>query len=340
MKDRKKVIIIKEKLEKIVKNNHKEEDVEELLSCLYEILFSIVKNVRTKAIEKGGYSKEDVVSIALSSLFESDKKGDYTTLKKLFSPFACSDCSIEEFSRFLHSTLLRRIKEALTKLLNEVYPFQTKLRISFFHVLKNSKELKFEKRGNDFIIWHKDLSQPSLSPLSYGTVLSESISSMLWNKKPSVFLIELMKVLKSKNIDNPLYLRDIIDVYVTLNPADTLFENMKSFSFSDVRSTEELIEDLLKKVEEDNWELVDLYVKKKRISEAQKEAFIKAVNDIIYDWLHAGKEGSFYHYLASYTNEIDISSYRKDKRKILEYLVKRSRKLIREAVLGIFNGNK
>lgn len=340
MKDRKKVIIIREKLEKIVKNNYKEEDVQELLSCLYEILFSIVKNVRTKAIENGGYGKEDLISIALSSLFESDRKGDYTTLKKLFSPFVCSNCSIEEFSRFLHSTLLKRIKEALTKLLNEVYPFQTKLRISFFYFLKNSKELKFEKRGNDFIIWHNDLPQPSLPPLSYGTVLSESVSSMLWNKKPSNFLVELMKVLKSKNIDNPVYLRDIVDVYVALNPIGSLDESIKSFNFLDARSTEELIEGLLKKVEEDNWELVDLYVKKKRISESQKEAFIKAVNDILYDWLHAGKEGSFYHYLASYTNEIDISTYRKDKRKILEYLVKRSRKLIREAVLGIFNGNK
>ncbi len=84
--------------------------------------------------------------------------------------------------------------------------------------------------------------------------------------------------------------------------------------------------------------MINLYMKIRKIFESQKEAFLKAVNDIIYDWLHVEKEGSFFDYLTFYTNEIDLNLYRKDKRKILEYLVRRSRKLVREMILAFFNG--
>jgi hypothetical protein len=337
MKDRKKVEVVREKLEKIINGSYNEDDVQELIKCLYHILYSIVRNFRTRAIEKGGYGKEDVVNIALSTFFEEDKEEKYSTLKRLFAPFVKSNCSIREFSDYLHAILIKRIKEALTKLLHEVYPVQTKLRISFFNFLKNSEDLKFEKRGSDIIIWLKD-SPLSLPPLSYGAVLSECISLMLWNKKPSSFLAEFFNYLRARNIYNPVYLRDVIDVYITLNPIKIFDkENAKSKNnFFDVDSTEELIEDLIRKIEEENRELVNGYVKKRKISETQGEAFIKAVNDIIYDWLHAIKECSFYRYLSFYTNEIDFFSYRREKRKILEYLVKRSKKLIKEKILSLF----
>ncbi len=339
MKDRKKIEVIREKLEKIVKDSYNDDDVQELLTCLYPILFSMVRSLRTRAIEKGGYGKEDVVNIALSTFFEKDKEEKYSTLKRLFSPIVNSNCSIKEFSNFLHAILMRRVKEALTKVLHEVYPVQTKLRISFFNFLRNSKDFKFEKRGSDFIIRHKDSCQ-SLPPLSYGTVLSESISSMLWNKKPSSFLAELLNSFKSKNIYNPVYLRDVIDVYIALNPIGSFDreEARVNVNFLESDSTEELIEDLIRKIEEENRGLVNGYVKRRKISESQGEAFIKAVNDIIYDWLHAIKECSFYGYLTSYTNEIDAFSYRREKRKILEYLVKRSKRLIKEKILSLFQG--
>ncbi len=337
MKERKRVEVVREKLEKVINDSYSEDDVHELITCLYHVLFSIVRNFRTRAIEKGGYGKEDVVNIALSTFFEEDKEEKYSTLKRLFSPIVNSNLSIREFSDFLYAILIRRVKEALAKLLHEVYPVQTKLRISFFYFLKNSKDLKFEKRGSDIIIWLKDFPL-SLPPLSYGNVLSESISLMLWNKKPSSFLAELFNSFRARNIYNPVYLRDLIDVYITLNPIKSFDkEDVKSKkNFLDVDSAEELIEDLIKKIEEENRELVNGYVKKRKISETQGEAFIKAVNDIIYDWLHAIKECSFYRYLSFYTNEIDVFSYRREKRKILEYLVKRSKKLIKEKILNLF----
>lgn len=337
MKDRKRIEVIREKLERIVKDSYNEDDVHELLACLYKVLFSMVRNLRTRAIEKGGYGKEDVVNIALSTFFKKDKEEKYSTLKRLFSPIVNSNCSIQEFSYFLHAVLNRRVKEALTKVLYEVYPVQTKLRMSFLNFLKNSKDLEFENRGSDFIIWPKD-SLRSLPPLSYGTVLSESLSSMLWNKRPSSFLAELLNSFKSRNICNPVYLSDVIDAYIALNPVVSFDkEEVKgNVNFFESDSTEELIEDLIGKIEEENRRLVNGYVKKRKISESQGEAFIKAVNDIIYDWLHAIKECSFYGYLSSYTCEIDAFSYRREKRKILEYLVKRSKKLIKRKILSLF----
>ncbi len=72
--DKKKISIIRENIEKIVANNYKEDDVKELVSNFYYILVSIVRKVRTRAIEKGGYGKEDVVNIALSVFLRMTKK--------------------------------------------------------------------------------------------------------------------------------------------------------------------------------------------------------------------------------------------------------------------------
>ncbi len=72
-------------------------------------------------------------------------------------------------------------------------------------------------------------------------------------KKPSAFLLDLLKVLKSKNINNPVFLRDVIDAYVTLNLPGKYEEVVKDrFDFVERKGTEELIEELLKKVEEEN----------------------------------------------------------------------------------------
>lgn len=337
IEDSSNILFIREKIEKIINDSHNEEDVEELISSLYKILSSLVSRVRTRAIEKAGYGKEDVINIALSSLFVEDKEKELTTIRNLFAPLIQSGSSLQEFSRFLYATLRRRVKEALANLLSEIYPFKTKLRISFLNILRNSKELYYKKYGNNIYIWLREFKENSYSPVSYKVVLSESISSKLWNKKPSVFLFELLTTLKNKGICAPVTLGDIVDAYVALNPLLIKEDSLKETSGNmESKEIEMIIDEIIRELEKKNKELVNLYVQKRKISESHKDAFVKAVNDIIYDWLHLCKEGSFYRYLLSYTTEIDPSSYRREKRKILEYLVKRSKKFVREKILIFF----
>lgn len=58
MKDRKRIEVIRERLERTVKDSYNEDDVHELFACLYKVLFSMVRNLRTRAIEKGGMERK------------------------------------------------------------------------------------------------------------------------------------------------------------------------------------------------------------------------------------------------------------------------------------------
>ena len=74
---------------------------------------------------------------------------------------------------------------------------------------------------------------------------------------------------------------------------------------------------------------IEKYHSRKKLSSTEKKAYTLAMDEIINDWFAGQKEQSLFFYLKSYHDGLDYRTYRKEKRKILEYLVKSCRSFLR-----------
>lgn len=331
---------LKENIAKLVENRYTDEDLESVITQLSNILASMIKRAGNSLLIKTGYSPKDVAYIALATLFVKDQNGRFPSLEKIFSgEKGIISLSEDSFHHGLFAILKRILKETLYSLITESRPEWEKLRRSFMNAVKNSKEFSLIKGSGGYLILGKEIPEAlKNNPVSYEMISEICHHYRLFYKGPIQFIRNLAKALRKEGIIAPVRLKDIVSAFLEMNlVVEASFQSDSDLEKTASEATKEKLKEILEEIEKENNEIIEKYVKKNKLIPSEKDSFLKALNEIIFDWLQGGNTRTFFDYLKSYIGDIDKSLYRKEKRKILEYLVKRAKNKLAEKVKERFS---
>lgn len=320
---------------KLLENKCTDDVLEDVITQLSKLLISMIKGGRSSILKKTGYTPKDVAYIALATLFVKDQNGRFPSLEKIFSEkgelFCLSD---ESFYQSLIPILIRRLKETLYSLIMESRPEWEKLRVSFMNAVRNSKEFYLVKGKEDHLLLGREiLEHINNTPVSYEVITRICYSYRLFYKGPFQFIRSLAKALRKEGINAPIGLKDIVSAFMEINSfPETPVQNNPFLEKIESEAMEEKIKKILDEIRKENNELIEKYVKKHKLLPSEKECFLNALNEIMSDWVQGSNTRSFFDYLKSCIANLDKSIYRKEKRKILEYIVRKSKKKLTERV--------
>lgn len=339
--DRKKAMAFQKdlllKLLLVINNQYSEDDLRDLITVMVEELLPIINRNRGWHIYLANYEPRDIAYLAISNIFIRNSKGRFPVLENLFDwktveKFLVS--SDEDFHRYLKSILLRRLRQTYYCLSKEITPERNKIKKEILYALKKSRQFKIKREKNCTEIIFQPAGQlSSVFDAENDGLLSLCLQNGLGGLQVPKFFRRLAEILEQRGAGLRTSLSGLYELYVScqkyyfLVEVATEFQPDHRYLIYDVhRNLPRLIEELL----DNSCRLVDKYIRKKKIDSGEREAWLQALKDLIEDWQEGGQEKSLYSYLKRYLPGLTEEDYRQNRRKIFEYLVKNSRKFLKE----------
>jgi len=322
----------------LINNNYREKDLEELIIALVELLLPTIKREAGPYLRMASYQPRDIALITISSLFIRDSKGRFPVLEKLFNWKITEKFLIAEerdFQRYLKKILSRRLKQTFYYLSSEIRPERARIRKEILYSLKKNPGFRINKKNHLTLVSFcpdGDLSQrpEGSAENEYSNLLYLCLNGCLGGLQVPRFLKRLAAILREKQIALEISLSILVDLYVETQK-NYLISGLRSLPLVGQQETDwsvsfyENFQKWQSELQEKNALLLNKYIRKNKMTVSEKENYLKALNDLILDWYDGGQEKPLLDYLKKYQPDLQSEDYRKEKRKIFEYLVKNSK---------------
>ncbi|MDH7492701.1 MAG: hypothetical protein QHH44_02355 [Candidatus Saccharicenans sp.] len=328
------------KLLHILNNSHSESDLEDLIRSLVRLLLPIIKKQSGLYLRLLSYEPRDIALLTVSSLFIRNKEGRFPVLDRLFNWKITEkflSASEADFRRYLKNILNRRLKQTFYYLSSELRPERARIKREILYALKKLPGCRLKKEHSRVlaILQPSDGRSPGLTWLTENQadrLLAISLDHGLGGLQIPRYFQRLLEVLQDKKLAVEVPVNRLLEVYIETQKDYLLADVAQNLQFASGPDRPGFGRDLnrlIAEARERNAWLLDRYLLKNKISQEEKEAYLRALNDLFQDWLDGGQERSLFDYLKKYYPQLSLPEYRQEKRKIFEYLVKSSREFLR-----------
>ncbi|MGQ9801951.1 MAG: hypothetical protein ACUVRL_09865 [Candidatus Saccharicenans sp.] len=324
----------------ILNNKHTESDLDELIRSLVRLLLPVIKSQSGLYLRLSGYKPEDIALLTISSLFIRNRDGRFPILERLFNWKITEkflNASEADFRRYLKNILNRRLQQTFSYLSSELRPERARIKREILYALKKLPGCSLKKENGRVLA----ILQPVTPRRQRITRLTENQSDRLLaisldhgfgGLQIPTYFSRLMEVLQEKKLAVEVPLNTLLETYIETQKSYLLVDVGQRLFFKSGSDWPRLGQDLKSLIAEatkKNAELLNRYWLKNKINQEEKEAYLRALDDLFQDWLDGGQEKSLFTYLKKHYPRLSPQEYRKEKRKILEYLVKNSREFLR-----------
>lgn len=328
------------KLLYVINNNYKESDLEELITSMVRLLLPLVRKQSGFYLKLAGYQPRDIALLTISPLFTRSGQGRFPVLERLFNWkiiekfMAATDA---DFRRYLRNILARRLRQTFYYLSSEIRPERTKIKREILYTLKKLPGCRIIKdNGRTRVVIgpeHSGRKKPKQLAADQPDQLVEiCLNQGLAGLQVPKFFNRLVEFLSNRQLSVEISLNTLLETYIEAQKSYLLSEARNNSAIRTRTETEIESADLSVWLEElriRNTILLNRYLDRNKIRQDEREAYLRALNDLFLDWRDGGQEKSLFDYLKKYAPEISPSEYRQEKRKILEYLVRTSRDFLK-----------
>ncbi|MDI6849712.1 MAG: hypothetical protein QME69_07955 [Candidatus Saccharicenans sp.] len=328
------------KLLYLINNNYKESDLEDLIMSMVRLLLPLVRKQSGVYLKLAGYQPRDIALLTISSLFIRNGQGRFPVLERLFNwriveKFMAAEEA--DFRRYLRNILARRLKQTFYYLSSEIRPERAKIKREILYTLKKLPGCRIIKdNGRTRVVIrpeHSGRKKPKVSAADQPDWLVEiCLNQGLAGLQVPKFFNRLVEFLSEQKLSVEIPLNTLLETYIETQKGYLLSEARNSSAIRARTETEIESPDLNAWIEElriRNAVLLKRYLDRNKISQDELEAYLKALNELFQNWQDGGQEKSLFGYLKKYAPEMSPREYRKEKRKILEYLVRTSRDFLK-----------
>jgi len=270
----------------------------------------------------------------IAELFERDSDGVFIELEHFFSVEHDLDLlTDDDVTALFRSLVFTKLHDGIFTLYRENDPVLSKILRNMKIALRQSTTLRVEQYlGMAMVVYASDEDRMHLPAHSIETVEQCFAKSLRGVKHITQYLAAFEHListsLDSRNMFSLIDLcvcikRHIMNHQIPLNDA----LSMEGLLFDQDAVT--LVESALKHIRKD---LYQRYVAKKKLNEEEFTGYMNAIDHMIRDtFLHSdGSEKNYGEYLQHHLPEISYTEYREYHRKQFEYMVKLSKKAVRE----------
>lgn len=324
----------------IINNNYTESDLEDLIMSMVRLILPLIRKQSGLYLKLAGYQPRDIALLTVSPLFIRNRQDRFPVLEKLFNWKIVEKfmvASEADFRRYLRNILARRLKQTFYYLSSEIRPERTKIKREILYALKKLPGCRINKENGRTQVLIRPDGEEKVKPTSLLDDQADRLLEICLNRglgglQVPKFFKKLVEVMSDQDLAAEVSLNTLLEIYI---------ETQKNYMISEISQgpvpwthpeTGTSSTDLSNWIEElraRNTLLLNRYLARNKIAEKDKEAFLRALNDLLQDWQDGGQEKSLYEYLKKYAPEISSEEYRKEKRKILEYMVKSSRDFLK-----------
>lgn len=334
------------KLLAVINNNYTESDLEELILTLVKALLPAIHRTRSFYFITGPYDARDLAFLTVSSLLVKDREGRFPALEKAFNWKVVERLTISNeavFSAYLNNILLKRLKQTYYCLGREIRPERARIKKEIIYFLKKSKDyqlIKDKTTGRWQVRFEPAAPAGRLETKKVRVkepeeLLAICLNSGLGGLQIPKFFKKLAINLNKNKAGFELPINDLLIIYLRTQQ-HYLKQEVKSCSYSGHKVTvidlNEIFTVWLDELRERNQQLLLKYVQKKKLGLQEKDSYLRALDDLFADWSQGGQENSLFYYLQKYQPQLSPQTYRQEKRKIMEYLVKNSRDFLKSKI--------
>lgn len=324
----------------IINNNYTESDLEDLIMSMVRLLLPLIRKQSGLYLKLAGYQPMDVALLTVSPLFIRNGQGRFPVLERLFNWKIVEKfmmASEVDFRRYLKNILARRLNQTFYYLSSEIQPERSKIKREILYALKKLPGCQISKEdGRTLVIIGPDCAgkvRPKMQAEGQPDQLLEiCLNRGLGGLQVPKFFKKLVEILSEQKLATKVSLNTLLETYIETQKNFLLSEFSQgpiTWSRPETGTLSDDLNNWIEEVRARNVLLLNRYLARKKIEKKDMEAYLKALNDLLQDWQDGGQEKSLYVYLKKYAPEISSEEYRKEKRKILEYLVKTSRDFLK-----------
>jgi len=328
------------RLLQIINNNYTESDLEDLIMSMVRLILPLIRKQSGLYLKLAGYQPRDIALLTVSPLFIKNRQDRFPVLEKLFNwkiveKFMAA--SEADFRRYLRNILARRLKQTFYYLSSEIRPERTKIRREILYALKKIPGCRINKENGRTQVTIRPDGKKKVKPLlllddQTDRLLEICLNRGLGGLQVPKFFKKLVEVMSYQELAAEVSLNTLLEIYIETQKNYLLSEfsdGPVNWSRPENRTLSADLNNWIEELRTRNILLLNRYLARKKIGKKDMEAYLKALNDLLQDWQDGGQEKSLYEYLKKYAPEISSEEYRKEKRKILEYLVKTSRDFLK-----------
>lgn len=324
----------------IINNHYTESDLEDLIMSMVRLILPLIKKQSGLYLKLAGYQPRDIALLTVSPLFIRNRQDRFPVLEKLFNWKTVEKfmvASEADFRRYLRNILARRLKQTFYYLSSEIRPERTKIKREILYALKKLPGCRIDKgNGRTQVIIRPDgpaKVKPTLLREDQADRLLEiCLNQGLGGLQIPKFFKKLVEVMSDQKLAAEVSLNNLLEIYIETQRNYLLSEISQGpapWTHPETETSSTNLSNWIEELKARNTLLLNRYLARNKIGKKEMEAYLKALNDLLQDWQDGGQEKSLYDYLKKYAPEISSEEYRKEKRKILEYLVKTSRDFLK-----------
>jgi len=270
---------------------------------------------------------EELSIDAIAPLFLRDNFNENISIRTSFDNWEPPINTDEDALFFLNKIVASRVEQHLALILREEDPFFSKILDSVNYIVKSQRFKKVQVLGKTYII--RD-SYNIIDNFFIDHIEFEKIPTLLFKDKKNL-ITNLLAYLESEtNFVIAIPLNDLIYRLKHINfvdyfyaePGDTL---NKRFEMDELVSL--ALNSTLKK-------LNNSYTLRGKLSEEESKSISNALKDMCEDLMNGGITPGLYDYLSPYMKDLSKEIYKKNYHNILEYLLKTTKTVIVENILG------
>lgn len=328
------------KLLYVINNNYTESDLADLIMSMVRLILPLIRKQSGLYLKLAGYQPRDIALLTVSPLFIRNRQDRFPVLEKLFNWKTVEkfmSASEADFRRYLRNILARRLKQTFYYLSGEIRPERTKIKREILYALKKLPGCRINKEnGRTLVVIRPDCSErvkPTLLPEDQADRLLEiCLNRGLGGLQVPKFFKKLVEVMSDQKLAAEISLNSLLEIYIETQKNYLLSEIGQGpvpWTVPETGTSGPVLSHWLEELRARNTLLLNRYLARKKIEKKEMEAYLRALNELLQDWQEGGQEKSLYAYLKKYAPDISPEEYRKEKRKIMEYLVKTSRDFLR-----------
>ncbi|HEK85931.1 MAG: hypothetical protein ACPLZD_10790 [Candidatus Saccharicenans sp.] len=319
----------------IINNNYKEKELEDLILALVNLIMPAIHKSK-RYFQLSSYEPQDIAFLTVSTLFVRDKQNRFPVLERLFNWKIIEkflSANEADFERYLKNILYRRLKQTFYYLRGEITPERNKIRREILYSLKKNRGFKLKKIGEQYVVSFRPENGKSHSSAIITDEKSEQLLSICLNYglgglQVPKFFQKLAQSLSQNGVKIEISLQQLSEIYIETQrnylqtEAHSASHLEKRYAFSEFQKN---LSRWIKELQENHRFLLKRYLLKNKIRPEEMEAYLQALDDLILDWQDGGQEKPLFAYLKKYLPDLSPENYRREQRKILEYLVRNAK---------------
>ncbi len=311
------------------------------------------RNIKPRKCE-GINELEDVAIDCIAGLFMRNEQGEFVQLARYFNPIINSAVppTNAQLSSMLRRLIVKKTKQELSRIFKERDPEGAKIIRNIKVAIRNSNKFSsFREMGREFVIINPEISSSFDSTSAHhlsADILDSNTSKPTIPEKilfqyflekyiPSDSVSAMLEKMMNIVINLPQYQNYLAVDLIAAIIREVTFQHAHETLTNDIDHHSPMNDMQIKEIHHTNQVVIDLirrkintqYLYKNKLSNEKADLYFQAISDYIKELTQDKATDSNFQYLKRYIPDLTQKSYREHERSIFEYLVKLTKKSLR-----------